>query len=47
MIVIHRGRIVAGVVVAVLAALLVVAVIMSQAHGVPVHLAQSTMAVVD
>jgi hypothetical protein len=43
----YRGRIVAGVVVAVLAALLIVAVIVSQAHGVSGHLAQSSMAVVD
>jgi hypothetical protein len=35
MIVTYRGRIVAGVVVAVLAGLLVLAVIVSQAHGVP------------
>ena len=47
MIVTYRGRIVAGVVVAVLAALLIAAVIVSQAHGVPGHLAQSTMAVVN
>ena len=43
----YRGRIVAGVVVAVLAALLIVAVIVSQAHGVSGHLAQSSMAVVN
>ena len=47
MIVTYRGRMVAGVVVAVLAALLIVAVIVSQAHGVSGHLAQSSMAVVD
>jgi hypothetical protein len=47
MIVTYRGRIVAGVVVAVLAVLLVAALIVSQAHGVSGHLAQSTMAVVD
>jgi hypothetical protein len=47
MIVTYRGRIVAGVVVAVLAALLVAAVIVSQAHGVAGHLAQSSMAVVN
>jgi len=47
MIVTYRGRIIAGVVVAVLAALLIAAVIVSQAHGVPGHLAQSTMAVVN
>ena len=43
----YRGRIVAGVVLAVLAALLIAAVIVSQAHGVSGHLAQSSMAVVD
>ena len=47
MIVTCRGRTVAGVVVAVLAALLIIAVIVSQAHGVSGHLAQSTMAVVN
>jgi len=47
MIVTYRVRIIAGVVVAVLAALLIAAVIVSQAHGVPGHLAQSTMAVVN
>ena len=47
MIVTYRGRIVAGVVVAVLAALLVLAVIVSQAHGVSGHIAQSSMAVVN